>query len=486
MPRSRLDSQRSSTPPPAGSPDRAQISCLPAAPARTKWRMTSSAHPIAQGQLVPFPLARRGARRLLVRAPGRRGALTPEEATRLLSDQRAELRTALARRHDARGLSEGERDEVLNDAIATVVMSQRPIEHEQHLQGAFWASVGFLLTRRRTGSHDLRVGSQRRVDFEPLERELPDEGEPFDVVAARDRITRAGDFIAQLDDLERQVLTVMAAYGLGVKATAKALDLPIKTVLAAARSGERKLEHVAAIAAAGRMCGYRQHSIRAHAEGTALEQESRVAKAHLAACGSCRAEHVQLLREMSSREFRRAASAALLPAPVALPEAHGWVERLLSVFPGTHGPAGSATAERAGVLLGGGKVAVLAYAAVVASVGLGVRVIAFPPAHQHARHHQAVERRRPRAAPSTYREPVAHTLVARPRLLAMPASAHPRSARTSPRAPSRDLRYLEIGGPAEGSARPAAHSASALPIPENSHPPDPPSGGRTSLDYLGR
>jgi DNA-directed RNA polymerase specialized sigma24 family protein len=490
MPHSRRHSQRSRTPPPAGSPDPEQIGCLPSSPARISRRMTSSAHPIPQARLLHLPLVRWGSTGALLRAPGRRGAFNPEEAAHALKAQRAELRAALARRRDAYALTDGERDEVLDDAIATVVMSRKPIEDEQHLQGAFWASVGFLLARRRTGSHDLRVGSQRRVDFDPVERELPDGGEPFDVVAARDRITRAGDFIAQLDDLERQVLTVMAAYGLGVKATAKALDLPIKTVLAAARSGDRKLEQVAAIAAAGRMCQYRHHAIRAHAEGTALVQESHIAKAHLAACGSCRAKHAQLLREMSSREFKRAASAALLPAPIALPEAHTWIDRLISLVPGGHGPTGSAAAERAGALLGGGaglKAITVTSVAVIAGLSYGAHVISSHPTHRPAhRHHSAgaeAHRPGPRAA---YQQALEHPSVGSYNAPASRPVSHHKRGRSVARPPSRSLGYLAIGQPVSGETQPQARVSSTGSIAPQTTPPRPTaSGGRTSLNYLG-
>ncbi len=187
------------------------------------------------------------------------------------------------------------------------------------------------MAERRAGRHELRVGSQRRVAFEPLEGELAGEDEPFDFVEARDRVLRALDLISQLDPLERQVLAIMGGYGVGVKRAAKALGLPIKTVLAASRSANRKLDHVTAIVAAGRMCEYRAGAVRALADGTALEEEAKIAQAHLDACSACRREQVLLAREMAGAQYKRAASAALLPAPAALPHAHGWLERLLSL-----------------------------------------------------------------------------------------------------------------------------------------------------------
>ena len=76
---------------------------------------------------------------------------TPEEAARTLTVRRAELRSVLDRRHDARLLSALARDEVVDEAISVVARSTRPIRDEQHLEGAFWTAVGPLIGEWRTG-----------------------------------------------------------------------------------------------------------------------------------------------------------------------------------------------------------------------------------------------------------------------------------------------------------------------------------------------
>ena len=292
--------------------------------------MASSAETIPRPRLMGLPMVSRASTRWIVRAPGRSGVLSPDEAAHALQARRAELRAAVERRKDARFLSGEVRDEVVDEAIAVVVMSRKSIQNEEHLQGAFWTSVGYLVAERRAGRHELRVGS-RRVAFEPLEGELAGEGEnePFDFVEARDRVLRATDLISQLDPLERQVLAIMGGYGVGVKRAAKALGLPVKTVLAASRSANRKLDHVTAILAAGRMCEYRAEAVRALADGTALEEEAKIAQAHLDACSACRREHVcssaKWQAPVQARRERRAAAAP------ALPHAHGWLERLLGL-----------------------------------------------------------------------------------------------------------------------------------------------------------
>lgn len=463
--------------------------------------MASSAQTIPRPRLMGLPMVSRASTRWIVRAPGRSGVLSPDEAAHALQARRAELCAAVDRRKDARFLSPGVRDEVVDEAIAVVVMSRKPIQNEEHLQGAFWTSVGYLVAERRAGRHELRVGSQRRVAFEPLAGELAGEDEPFDFVEARDRVLRALDLISQLDPLERQVLTIMGGYGVGVKRAAKALRLPIKTVLAASRSANRKLDHITAILAAGRMCEYRSAALRALADGTALEEDAKIAQAHLDACSACRREHVLLAREMASAQYKRAASAALLPAPVALPHAHGWIERLLTLAHSSRMPGGGASAERAGLMLGGGagaKVAVAAGVGVLAVAGAGVSAIhslqgqSAPTPHRHSVSHPLARTTIPVAtsiAPASEPGALPATLAASPK----PSTRRTTDRVPSSRPPSRGLGYLAIGGsPATTTSTAAtARAASTSTGSETgqgegqSSTPSTPTGGG-SLKYLGR
>jgi len=126
------------------------------------------------------------------------------------------------------------RDELVDEAIGLVVMSSKPIRDEQHLQGAFWTSIGYLLMAYRSGRWDLHVGSRRRVSFEPIAEVLPDDhsDEPFDLVAARERIATAANLMAQLDPFEQRVMAVMAEHGLGVKRAGLLVHFPWFLLLA--------------------------------------------------------------------------------------------------------------------------------------------------------------------------------------------------------------------------------------------------------------
>ncbi len=458
--------------------------------------MASPAQSAAIPRPAGLPLVRRGHTRWLVRAPGRQGALSPEEAAHALKAKRAELRKRLDWRRDVAGMPAHVRDEIVDEAIGLVVMSSKPIRSEEHLQGAFWASIGYLLVEYRSGRRDLHVGSRRRVDFEPIAEVLSDDSEPFDLVAARERIATAADLMAQLDPFEQRVVAVMATHNLGVKRAAKALGEPIKTVLAASRSAQRKLDHVAAITAAGRMCDYREQAIHAHAHGTAEAEQEKIARAHLAACAGCRSSYTTLLREMSGREFQRAASAAFLPPPMLAAHLHGrWIERLISLLSTGRVPSGTATAERtAGVLGGGGlvKAAAATSAIVIAGAGVGARVVHSLEAPAPVHHHHKVATH---PAASTSAAGIAPTTVAggltSTRTPTAPHAATPaRAKHHSTPPPSHDLEYLALGGgTGEGTApqKPVAVTANTHPsgYVEESPPPSR-SGGGSNLNYLGK
>jgi hypothetical protein len=135
-----------------------ETSCRAEAPARINGVMASPAQSVAIAPTPGLPLVRHGHARWLVRAPGQRGALSPEEAAHALKAKRSELRRRLDWRRDVAGLPEHVRDELVDEAIGVVVMASKPIRDEQHLQGG----------NRPDRAGDGRPNAPRRV------RELPD------------------------------------------------------------------------------------------------------------------------------------------------------------------------------------------------------------------------------------------------------------------------------------------------------------------------
>src|ERR1019366_10200256 len=151
---------------------------------------------------------------------------------------------------------------------------------------------------------------------------------------------RGADLMADLDPRERQVVAVMAIYGVGPVPAARHLGLPLGEVRSAARSADAKLDRVAVIAAAGRMCDYRYNAIAAQAAGNASDHDARLARAHVNACLRCGRVYRELRREMRGREFQRAAAAAFLPVPATslghvggLGKLAVWIEQRINFLP---------------------------------------------------------------------------------------------------------------------------------------------------------
>jgi hypothetical protein len=394
------------------------------------------------------------------RAPWRRGAWSSAEAALALQAQHAELLRTLSLRGDARGVSAAVLEEVVNDAICIVVMMRRPIVSEEHLIGAFWTAARILLRQHHEGRHALRVGSRSRVGLEAVAAQVvTNDLGPEDVLALKDRVARAADFVAQLGDLERDVVSVMAVRGAGIKLTARILGLPVKTVKAAERSALGKLDRVAVIAAAGRMCDYRERAIAAYVRGSADAEDERVARVHLAGCAACRSSYAQLRREMRSRAFRRDAAAALLPTPI-LPLGHhlGALGRLIGWS--TYRPR--LGTERAVEVVGGAgvvKVAAAGSAVVVATATLATGV------HTTLEHHPSRHLRHAHVTRAAARQVVANATVADAPVAAPPT---PAARSVDPEVPTHltprqhaELEFSSLRSPQSSTSRQSSGGATA-------------------------
>jgi DNA-directed RNA polymerase specialized sigma24 family protein len=392
------------------------------------------------------------------RRPWRNGASwTPEEAARELHRRRQELVGQLRRRGEGRGIPPAAQEELVADAITAVVMSSRPIQNERHLIGAFWLAVDHRARRWREGRHLTRLGSRQRVEFDTAVERAAAPGEPFETINLTDRMARAADFMAQLDPREKQVVAVMASHGVGPVPAARLLRLPLGEVRAASRSANAKLEQVAVISAAGRMCDYRYRAISAHAAGEASASEAMAARAHVSACVSCRKVYGQLRREMHGREFQRRASAAFLPLPLLSSAVHpSWAERL-GVFASEHLPFGGGPVDGAGprggtiTLLGGSagaaKTAGVFAAAALVVVGTtsGIRDLSGP--HHPRPHARRVQTTHQVAASASLR------LSAQAPPEAAPVSEPTRTTQTLRGSHGSDGGFSYLGGTAPSTSR---------------------------------
>jgi DNA-directed RNA polymerase specialized sigma24 family protein len=428
----------------------------------------------------------------VIRGHHRRAQWTPDEAARELHERRTELVRLARRRAEAGGVPITAIDEIVSDAITAVVMSPRAIANEHHLIGAFWLAVDHRFRRYREGRSFARLGSRQRVEFDLALMRAPMGDNPFDRLEACDRFARAADLMADLDERERQVVATMATRGVGPVSAARLLGLPLSDVRALARSATMKLDRIAVISSAGRMCEFRSRAVVADAEGRAAEDQARLARAHIAACVPCANAYRQIRREMRSSDFQRAATAAFLPVPVITSGHTGigriafWIQDRIASLP--HG-----SGERAAELVAGGGVAKAAAAgtAVLLAGGALARPIVHAvesdsrPAH-HVRH-SPVRRAKAAEANST-----TNTSIGLVRVHVPTPSLQPKHRQTGPPPPpSRSLDYLAVGGPSTTTTHHSSTAAvaQAASVGESSTAAESVpsrSGGDTGLQYLGR
>jgi hypothetical protein len=417
-----------------------------------------------------------------LRAPWRRGPWTPEEVALALRSRRAELLRELAGLPGARGVPADALEETVDEAVSAVVMKPRAIVNEEHLRRAFWLSVQLLLARYHEGRHRVRLGSRERVDFETTARLQPAHGMGVSEEAEfKDRLVRAADFMAQLDEFEARVTAVMAIRGVGLKLAARELGVPVTKVKSAVHSANAKLEQIAVITAAGRLCDYRERAIDARLDGAASPEEVRAARAHLSACGACRKSYARSIREMRRREFQRRANAAFLPLPaLAAATAHlGWTEKL-GAFVGTRLPSGTnalgggSARERVLAVLGGGAGAAKA-AGVIAGAALVVvtatsGVPGLSDTHHHRSHVHQAKGRAAQTAPIVSSRPIFRPAVTEDR----------RSSPVASHAPGRTNRPSDGGFSYLGGNAARATTTKNLPANSSAGP-----AKAASLQYLG-
>jgi hypothetical protein len=427
---------------------------------------------------------------------------SPEETAVELHRRREVFAAELRRKPCAQGVPPAAQEEILSDAMTAVVMDARPIMSEQHLLGALWTAVEFRARRYHEGRHLTRLGRRQRVELDAsVEGACAQEG-AAEQIECVERMRRAADWFAELDERERRVVAVMAGYDVGPLPASRLLGLPLGEVQAASRSARAKLDRVAVIAAAGRMCSYRYAAIEAEATGRAGTREGMAARAHVAACVPCRRVYRQLRREMG-REWQRRAVAALAPAPTVNVGHLGWLGKVSAWAyqrPGL--PRGSS--ERAAEIAGGAgiaKAAAAGTALVVAGSALSGHIVhAIEGGHRPSAHHR---RHSVRAAQSAY-QPVEFTKAwqntvgpsasAVHVLHSASGSGRRRGAaqRRLPKPPSKSLGYLALGTPAAtpsatGSPEPIARAASApSATASSSGTPKPSQGGGSNLKYLGQ
>jgi RNA polymerase sigma factor (sigma-70 family) len=247
------------------------------------------------------------------RAPAGQGReFTPDRIAALLDGWRPRVLREMRRRRLWRGASPAEFEDQFQDVA--LVLCGRDFASEEHLRRALWTGLGFR-------AKDFWKAARRR--------EIP-VGEFFEGVLGDDRLSAVeddaavaadrryvDDCLSELDPRERSVYKLSKGEQLSRRQVAKTLRLSEAEVLRALYSAQRKIDQVAVVATAGRLCGRRRSAVTSLARGQARGLTLEQARAHLAHCPDCmlafRAQRAALSRDV----------AALLPVPAMVAQDQG-------------------------------------------------------------------------------------------------------------------------------------------------------------------
>lgn len=373
------------------------------------------------------PNGRRGGLLTLPRVPGTGPGLSYEQVGQALGEwQERELLIA-SRFPECRGLRAEQLEDVYQET--TEMLLGRRFHNEEHLRNSLYAGI------KHRARHLYR--DERRRDAILQERGARlhvSDGEADQVTPERAALLKedrwiVAEFAAELSEDERRVFGWLAE-GMKYRGIAAALGWEVNRARNAARSCERKREQFQLLYDTGRLCGFREATIRTLQAGEATSDELAArAFAHLEGCAHCRAEHHTNARRL--RRTFQGQAAALLPFP-ALVGRLGWLSRAalrarmlqhrLMPDGSPFGPGGAR--ERAAALLAGGGAAAKA-AATVATVAViaGGAVVA-----TSGQSHRAAPRRS-RAVPASAPATQLSTTVSHPTAARLVSPTRPRRAR---------------------------------------------------------
>lgn len=312
-------------------------------------------------------------------------AWPPEKRAEALLPQRADLLRRLPLvATAARGLSDDERELVVDEALTYVVMEySQEIGSAEEAEEVFWTAARLRVARTIEGRGALVRGRFRRASEEELDRVATSSDDPAQLVERTLELNIAAEFAASLEPDEGQVLRVKWLSDergpLGYRKVADALGITPARARAAERSIAGKLERFATLLAGGRLCSERADSLMTLASaGSDAEASLRTAKAHIKHCSACKADYVAQLRAVRSAAFQRDVASVIPVLPLA-DEArrHGGVVRdIVSDWLGRLGgsDAGPSISHAIGAGVGRGAGATLAVK-VIAVIAGGAAVI---------------------------------------------------------------------------------------------------------------
>jgi RNA polymerase sigma factor (sigma-70 family) len=359
---------------------------------------------------------------------------------------------------ECRGLAAEQLEDIYQETALALL--NRPYGSEDHLRNALRHGIKHRAlnmhrdTRRRAQILQQSAPSMHRIAEARENQAGPEEAALQD----QDRLI-VREFLTELDELEQRVFWLIAD-GMRYRAIAPMLGVPVNEARNASRSCERKRERFQLLYDTGRLCGYREATIRSLQAGELTGDElARRAFAHLDACAQCRAEHKTNSRRLG-RTFQDQL-AAVLPLPALV----GWTAWWRRPWPRTGSHTGGPLRERTAALVGAGGAgakltAGVATVAVVAGGTIGATQAMHHPATRPHQHLHGV---------LAYEPTVSLAQSHPPQRAAMSQQAPPRTSSTQGTRPHRAV------PPSEGTEREFAVAAAT-----GGYPSTEPSSGPTA------
>jgi RNA polymerase sigma factor (sigma-70 family) len=280
--------------------------------------------------------------------------------------------------------------EEVYDAACDMLRERAPHESELHLRNA----VRLAVRRRALNAIRDRKGRERIIDEAAPRvydeaRERASKLEPERQLLAQEDEYLIGEFLSELSVEEREVF-VLVADGLSYRAIATALQIDEKHSRNVNAECEKKRERFLKLYEAGRLCGYRSHTINGLLSGQETSETAwRGAVAHLRHCRSCQGQHRVSSSELEAG-FQQGAL-ALLPLPALAASHVSLIDRVQAMLQrplrllDRAAPSNGGLRERAVEGVAGGAAA--------AKVAIAVGVIAVTGAAIEV--HHVVDRSRP-------------------------------------------------------------------------------------------
>jgi hypothetical protein len=262
--------------------------------------------------------------RFLGMTPGLSGRKpTFAEVAEILHAARADVLRAACVDRKWGSANEETRADRISDAIEDLLRRAKTdpdwFKDEGHVRNALTTAV--LLRRDnlyRRGRNRQEVPLADLDGYVDVHADGADESEMVDAVTLRQLQRYAADCLAEMSPTQEQIFRLhhtgtpgKGGQRIGALGIAKKLGLSgAPVVQKELRAADRTIEQFAVILESGRLCGSRSAPIRSYIDGTATDEQVRLAETHLHTCPTCKRAY-ENTRDRLGREV-----AALIPMPL--------------------------------------------------------------------------------------------------------------------------------------------------------------------------